>query len=331
VSFVVGPTTAAIASPSAITFTISEVSTNYVGELANYTFAGSIANGFSPVTTSDYVLVQFPQYAFEGRFNLNFNALCSLATSNKCNVFGLASQIYIQPSTSITSSSFSFTIKKLLNAAFEIEYVNKTVTIYTVVGHKVNAVGNAVFLKLTQASTNASAIITSIDSIYGGDAGINYYFSFQLNSYLPETGKIAVLFPNIFISLLSLNTTCFLRADSQTLAGAQAYCQIINNYELVIVPNGVLLTTSQPYYFTVTGITNPNVDLSTYKFQIQTYYSSNVYQPYVISSSQFSSPSLSLITVKSCQLTVNLTVYNSNLNSSYTFNLICPSTIKQAS
>jgi hypothetical protein len=63
------------------------------------------------------------------------------------------------------------------------------------VNNKVNARGSATFTKLTQASINASAIITSIDSIYGGDSGINYYFSFQLNSYLPETGKISIFFP----------------------------------------------------------------------------------------------------------------------------------------
>jgi hypothetical protein len=64
-------------------------------------------------------------------------------------------------------------------------YVNQTVTLKTIVNGKVDASGSAIFLKLTQTSPNASAIITSIDSIYGGDSGINYYFSFQLNSYLP--------------------------------------------------------------------------------------------------------------------------------------------------
>lgn len=131
-----------------------------------------------------------------------------------------------------------------------------------------NAVGTAVFLKFTQASLNVSAIITSIDSIYGGDSGINYYFSFQLNSYLPETGKVSIFFPSIFISLFTVNSRCYLRTDSQLLVGSQAYCQIINNHQLVIVPNGVLLSASQPYYVTVTNITNPNMDLSAFKFKL---------------------------------------------------------------
>jgi hypothetical protein len=224
-------------------------------------------------------VVQFPQYTFEGRFNFNTQALCSLATNSVCLVFGLAAQIYIKPATTITASAFSFTINKLLDAAFSLQYANLTATIYTVVGNKLNAKGTATFLKYTQASTNISAIITSIDSIYGGDSGINYYFSFQLNSYLPETGKIVVFFPTIYTSLFTLSSTCFLRADSQALIGNQAYCSIINSNELVIVPNGVLLSKSQEYYFTVTNLTNPNINLNTYQFTISTYYSSNVYLP----------------------------------------------------
>lgn len=123
VSFVVGPTTAPN-TPNTITYTISEVSTNYVGELSNYTLAGSISTGFSPITTNDYFVVQFPPYVFEGRFNLNTQALCSLGASNTCRVFGLANQIYIQPSSTVTAAAFSFTINNLLNAAYELQYVN---------------------------------------------------------------------------------------------------------------------------------------------------------------------------------------------------------------
>jgi hypothetical protein len=172
---VVGPTTAAVV-PTAITFSVSEVSSNLVGELSNYTFSGTIANGFATITTTDYFVVQFPSYVFEGRFNQNAKALCSMATSSKCSVFGLAGQVYIQPSSSVTSSAISFTIKNLLNAAFELNYVNETITLYTVVSNKVNAMGTTTYLKFTKASPNVSAIITSIDSIYGGDSGINYYF-----------------------------------------------------------------------------------------------------------------------------------------------------------
>lgn len=155
------------------------------------------------------------------------------------------------------------------------------------ISNKVDALGYATFTKFTQASLNVSSIITSIDSIYGGDSGINYYFSFQLNSYLPETGKISIFFPSIYISLFTVNSKCYLRLDSQALAGKQAYCHIINTYQLVIVPNGVLFSTSQPYYVTVTNITNPNLDLSSYKFKIETYYFPDVYQARVISRNYF--------------------------------------------
>ena len=98
--------------------------------------------------------------------------------------------------------------------------------------------------------------------------------------------------------------------DSQALAGTQAYCQIINTYQLVIVPNGVLFSTSQPYYVTVTNITNPNLDLSSYKFKIETYYFSDVYQAKVISRNYFEAPTFSLITVKKCQLEITASIYN---------------------
>ena len=55
---VVGGTTAAIV-PVPITITASESSTNYVGELVNYTFVGSLGSGFSTVSSTDYVGVEF--------------------------------------------------------------------------------------------------------------------------------------------------------------------------------------------------------------------------------------------------------------------------------
>lgn len=133
---------------------------------------------------ADYVVVQFPQYTFEGRFNLNDQALCSLATGSHCSVFGLASQIYIHPSSTLSTSALAFTIKKLINAAFSIIYIDKTVKIFTVVNRKVDAVGTSTFLKFTQASPNATAKIIDISSIYGGDSAA-YRFGFQLDSWLP--------------------------------------------------------------------------------------------------------------------------------------------------
>ena len=55
---VVGPPTAA--SPLAISsLTVTETSTNFVGDLVNYTFTGTLGAGFSPVTSTDYVMVEF--------------------------------------------------------------------------------------------------------------------------------------------------------------------------------------------------------------------------------------------------------------------------------
>lgn len=247
---------------------------------------------------------------FEGRFNLNTQALCSLAASSKCNVFGLAAQIYIQPSATIATAAFAFNIQKLLNAAYSLEYVNRTVTISTVVNGKLNAQGSATLLKFTQTSSNVSAILTSIGSIYGGDSNIDYYFSFQLNSYLPEDGKISIIFPSVYSSLFNSQSSCFLREDSQALIGSQAYCSIINSHQLVIVPNGVLLSSSLPYYVTVSNITNPNINLSSHLFTIETYYFGRVYNPSVIARKQFSSPTISLISVKECKLQVDLSISN---------------------
>lgn len=56
VSFVVGPPTAP-ATPKVITFTVAETGSNIVGELTNYSFTGSIASGFAPVTSNDYLVV----------------------------------------------------------------------------------------------------------------------------------------------------------------------------------------------------------------------------------------------------------------------------------
>lgn len=56
VSFVVGPPSAPV-TPKSITFTVSELGTNIVGELTNYSFTGSIASGFGPVTPSDYFVL----------------------------------------------------------------------------------------------------------------------------------------------------------------------------------------------------------------------------------------------------------------------------------
>ena len=54
--FVVGGASAA-ASPVAITLSVTESSDNFVGNLVNYDFAGTLGGGFSTITTSDYIAV----------------------------------------------------------------------------------------------------------------------------------------------------------------------------------------------------------------------------------------------------------------------------------
>lgn len=140
----------------------------------------------------------------------------------------------------MTTSAFAFTIKKLLNAAFAVTYYDKIIKIFTVVGRKVDAVGTGTFLKFTQASPNVTAKIIGISSIYGGDSAA-YRFGFQLDSWLPENGKIALFFPWIFNSLFSTSSSCYLTPESKLQAGPDTYCKIINHRQLVIVPNGILL------------------------------------------------------------------------------------------
>lgn len=251
------------------------------------------------MTTSDYVVIQFPKYTFEGRFHLNAQALCSLASGNHCSIFGLADQIYIQPSSTISSSAFSFTITKIINAAYAVIYNDKVVTIKTVVGKKVDAVGTSTFLKFTQQSSNITARIIHISSIYGGDSA-TYTFGFQLNSYLPENGKVSLFFPWVFPNLFSTNSSCYLDSASRKYAGVDTYCKIINYYQLVLVPNGVLLSPNIEYKLVVTNISNPNSDISSYHFDIKSYYFSSVYRPSVITSNTFQPKALSLRTVKDC-------------------------------
>ena len=251
-----------------------------------------------------------------------------MATNAKCNIFGLAAQIYIQPSSTVSSSAFSFTIKKLLNAAYQIVYQTTKLKIFTVVNQKVNALGTSSYLKFTQASKNVTARIVSVNSIYGGDSGINYNFGFQLNSYLPEDGKISLFFPSVYTSLFTTSSTCYLMYKSKLKAGANSYCKIINYRQLVIVPNGVLLDQNYEYFFVVTNISNPNSDISSQKFLLETYYSTSVYRPSIISKNTFNTPSLSVRTVKSCKLRVKLSIYNAELPADYTLSLICPSSIR---
>lgn len=93
----------------------------------------------------------------------------------------------------------------------------------------------------------------------------------------------------------------------------------------------MLLSSKQPYYFNLTNITNPNFNLSAYKFSIYTYYTNDVYQPLIISQSQFASPIVTPITVKVCNFALELSMANPGLSSNYIMKITCPSTIKSAS
>lgn len=170
---VVGNTTAVVA-PVPLTVTLSESSSNFVGELVNYTFTSSGA--FAPVTTADYVGIEFESNVFEGVFSLNPKALCSLAASSKCLSFGLSKIIYFTPSATLNPSTLNFNLNNIINTAYSFEYINTSFKVFTLVNDKVNAVGTASIVKFSKPSTNVSAIVTKIDSLYGGDSGINYYF-----------------------------------------------------------------------------------------------------------------------------------------------------------
>lgn len=107
---------------------------------------------------------------------MNSKALCSLATNSECLSFGLSRIVYFKPATTISSSTLNFNLFNMINSAFAFEYINTTFKIFTLVSDKVNAVGTASIIKFSKPSTNVSAIVTKIDSIYGGDAGITYNF-----------------------------------------------------------------------------------------------------------------------------------------------------------
>ena len=158
----------------------------------NYTFTGSLGAGFATVSTTDYVVVEFEKDVFEGRFSTNPDALCSLAANSECLSFGLSNIIYFQPAAAISSSALNFALNKIINSAYSLEYVDTSFKIFTLISNRVDAVGNTSITKFSKPSTNISALVTQIDSIYGGDAGINYYIEFKLNSNLPENGLISI-------------------------------------------------------------------------------------------------------------------------------------------
>lgn len=328
-SVVVGPPTTPIV-PYAMTFTVSENSSNIVGELANYNFTGSIGAGFSPVTTTDYFAVSFPTDAFERNFSINSAALCSLASGNTCYSFGKASIIYFSPSATFNTASFTFLLSNITQAAYLFDYRNVTFTLMTIVNNKVNAKGTTNITKVARVSKNASAIVTSTSSSYGGDTGINYTIQFQLNHNMPTDGVVTITMPQDYPSLYSLSSQCVLSLgvfSTSTLP----YCTIGNDHQVNIYPNGTSLTPTTTYGLTITNITNPDKFLNGNQFTITTYYSANIYNKTIISQNTFSAPAISKNVIKNCTFQVTPTATNANISTMYTFTMICPAFIKQSS
>jgi hypothetical protein len=274
--------------------------------------------------------VQFPIDSFERSFSINSQAICSIATSQRCNSFSKASLIYFYPASTLSSTALSFNINNMIQAAYQFNYINVTFTVFTVVNNKVNAKGTATMIKFAKPSKNLSAIITSIDSSYGGDSQINYYFQFQLNHLLPTNGAITITFPTVYPTLFYLSAQCLLQGGLLS-SSLLPYCTIASEYQINIYPNGILLDSASTYTLTITNITNPNQNLSNYTFIASSYYDSNIYSQHIISQGTFSPPQINLITVKSCTFQTTLTATNAGIQTKYSFVLICPSYIKQAS
>lgn len=228
----------------------------------------------------------------------------------------------------MSPSTLNFNLNNIINSAYSFEYVNTTFKVFTLINDKVNAVGTASTTKFSKPSTNVSAIVTKIDSLYGGDSGINYYFELKLNSNLPKYGLISIQFPEVYDTLFNLNSTCVLSSSFPW----GSTCEIVGPYLLVIRPNGNLLNPNLAYQFTVTNITNPNMKLTTYSFIITTQFNDNIYNRLVISRSRFACPEISVLTVKTCTtFEVIIGAHNAFFETVYDVSLICPSYIKEAS
>ena len=327
--FVVGNTTAATSPVPINNLVVSETSTNFVGDLVNYTFSGVLGAGFASVSTNDYVVVEFEKHVFEGYFSQNLEALCSLATNSKCYSFGLSNIVYFQPSSMITATGLSFTLNNIINSAYSIEYVDETFKVFTVVGNKVNALGTTSLLKFSKPTGNISALITQVGSLYGGEAGIRYWFEFKLGHNLPKNGLISIQFSKVYQSLFELNSQCILLGK---LAKTTAVCEIIHDHLAIIYPNGEFLDSQTTYQLAFTNITNPNQDLSSDKFVIKTFHTDNIYEQLMIARSSFNSPEIIERSVKKCEtFDVKLTAVNAFFESEYEITLICTTYIKEAS
>lgn len=113
---------------------------------------------------------------------------------------------------------------------------------------------------------------------------------FKLGTYLPEYGKISVTFPSVYSSLFDLSVSCSLSNDTLKLIGDSAYCQIVSLNQMIISPNGVLMDKDTTYTVIISNLTNPNANITSNKFTIQTFYSSDIYNKQIISQNVFSPP-----------------------------------------
>lgn len=151
---------------------------------------------------------------------------------------------------------------------------------------------------------------------------------FKLGTYLPEYGKISVIFPSVYSSLFNLSVSCSLSNDTLRLLGDSAYCQIVSSNQMIISPNGVLMDKDTTYTVIISNLTNPNANITSNKFTIQSFYSSDIYNKQIISQNVFSPPEINVVAVKSCQFDLTIETTNQNYKSFYSMAFICPSVIK---
>jgi len=113
--------------------------------------------------------------------------------------------------------------------------------------------------------------------------------------------------------------------------GDFSYIQIVDSHQIIIAPNGFLMNKDSTYSFVVSNLTNPNLNISSSSFLIQTFYSPDIYDKQIISQSLFQPPTIRVLNVRTCQFDLTIETKNQNFRSFYIMALICPSVIKEAS
>ena len=116
---------------------------------------------------------------------------------------------------------------------------------------------------------------------------------------MPKNGLITIQFPALYESLYSLNSECIL-GSALTASTPTPYCEIIDSHTVSVVPNGLLLSSTETYSLTLTNITNPNSQLADQEFVITSYFSEDVYRGLIIARNSFAAPEMSIMAVKEC-------------------------------